>query len=122
LPEHLYNPKSPEDPSSACVTIKNRCSALLLVRAVLVLRQKLKALALVKLQGRFKVKRQSEPFPERVQEVYAISQDSSSRCSTVAQVVADYRKELQGEQTFLDLLHEARDFVADLTTALRLIW
>ncbi|KAH8688644.1 hypothetical protein GQ44DRAFT_638059 [Phaeosphaeriaceae sp. PMI808] len=84
--------------------------------------KELKALALVKLQHRFKVKWQGELFPECVREVYAITKGASSMRSAVAQVAADRGKDLQGEQTFLDLLHEGGDFVVDFYKALRLIW
>ncbi|KAF1967055.1 BTB/POZ domain-containing protein [Bimuria novae-zelandiae CBS 107.79] len=81
----------------------------------------LKELALSKLKDRLKKGWQSKIFPVCVEEIYAITSSSSSMRVAVAKIAAEHGKDLQEEETFLDLLHGGGEFVVDFYKALR-IW
>lgn len=89
--------------------------------AQIFLLEDLKEIALSKLKHRLKVSWQSEIFPVCVEEVYAVTGCPSSMRLAVAQIAAGHEKELQKEETFLDLLHAGGNFVVDFYVALR-IW
>jgi hypothetical protein len=81
----------------------------------------LKVLALAKLKHRLKTDWQSKIFAVCVEEIYAITRNSSSMRSVVVQIAAEHGKDLQKEKAFLSLLHGGGDFVVDFYKALGLL-